>query len=461
VNESLLAANAFTKNGTGTLTLNGSTAFGGTTSLLLAGGIVQGPATALPSSISTAPSSEVRFVQGTTGIYAGSITGAGGMLKTGPGTLLLTGQHSYNGMTTVAQGTLRLSGLSTALQSDISNSGTVEFLEVEYGTYSRLIFGTGTLRKIGSGTLRLTNTLDHQGATIIDGGTLQMDGTVSLSTFSVSTGSTLAGNGSVRVANVQAGAQVSPGPIGAGGVSAPGVLTADIVSMQAGATLAIDVNGPNAGAGYDRLASMTRVELNGATLHVTIGGSPAAFTPAPGSTFVIVSNAIGTFAGLPEGAAVQAGARRFRMTYAGGDGNDVALVAEGAPSITGLIDRTTEEDVTLGPLAFNIDDDLSAAGTVIVSAASSNQSVVTNAGVSVGPGGSGGGSGGAHTLTITPIANAFGTTTIAVRVEDEAGLNTQQTFVVTVTAVNDVPAITAMPNQAAAEDGPPLVCRSS
>jgi hypothetical protein len=63
-------------------------------------------------------------------------------------------------------------------------------------------------------------------------------------------------------------------------------------------------------------------------------------------------------------------------------------------------------------------------------------------------------------LTITPIANAFGTTTIAVRVEDEAGLSTQQTFVVTVTAVNDVPTITGMPNQAAAEDGPPLLANA-
>ena len=48
-------------------------------------------------------------------------------------------------------------------------------------------------------------------------------------------------------------------------------------------------------------------------------------------------------------------------------------------------------------------------------------------------------------------------TTITVRVEDEAGLTTQQTFVVTVTAVNDVPAITAIPNQAVAEDAPALV----
>ncbi len=52
---------------------------------------------------------------------------------------------------------------------------------------------------------------------------------------------------------------------------------------------------------------------------------------------------------------------------------------------------------------------------------------------------------------------AAGAPSITVRVENEAGLSTQQTFVVTVRAVNDVPTITAIPNQAMAEDGPPLV----
>jgi hypothetical protein len=52
---------------------------------------------------------------------------------------------------------------------------------------------------------------------------------------------------------------------------------------------------------------------------------------------------------------------------------------------------------------------------------------------------------------------AAGASSITVRVENEAGLSAQQTFVVTVRPVNDVPTITAIPNQAMAEDGPPLV----
>jgi len=332
------------------------------------------------------------------------------------------------------------------LQGNISNSGAVEFDPSGYGTYAGLIFGSGTVRKLGSGTLRLTSTLDHQGATSIDSGALQMDGTVSLSTFSVNTGSTLAGNGSVRDVTVQPGAAISPGGLAAGNVSAPGVLAAQLVSMQPGATLAIDINGPNPGSGYDRLVSADTVHLNGATLQVTVGG----VTSPPGTVFVIATNASGAFAGLPEGATVHAGAgasaRRFRITYTGGDGNDVALIADDAPSITGVIDRTTDEDVTLGPIAFHVSDDISAAATLIVSALSSNQAVVATAGVSVG------GSGTARTLTITPVANAFGTTTITVRVEDEAGLTAQQTFVLTVTTVNDAPTITGLPNQVTPQD---------
>ena len=234
VRGSLLATNTFAKNGIGILSLNGLTAFGTSTSLSLNGGIVEGPASALPLAIVSAPTSHVRFVQATAGAYSGSITGDGSVSKTGPGTLMLTGPHSYTGTTTVAAGTLRLSGTSTGLQSDITNSGTVEFDPNGYGTYAGHITGAGTVRKLGSGTLRLTNALDHLGATIVDGGALQMDGTVSITGFSVNAPSTLAGSGSVRLATVQAGATVSPGAFGAGGVSAPGVLHARDITMQAG-----------------------------------------------------------------------------------------------------------------------------------------------------------------------------------------------------------------------------------
>ncbi|MGH8103834.1 MAG: choice-of-anchor Q domain-containing protein, partial [bacterium] len=63
------------------------------------------------------------------------------------------------------------------------------------------------------------------------------------------------------------------------------------------------------------------------TLNVILG-----FTPATNDTFTIILNdgadaVVGTFAGLPEGATFTVGTEAFRITYAGGDGNDVVLIA--------------------------------------------------------------------------------------------------------------------------------------
>ena len=57
---------------------------------------------------------------------------------------------------------------------------------------------------------------------------------------------------------------------------------------------------------------------------------PPGFTPPPRSTFTIVDNdgsdpINGTFAGLDEGATVSADGYPFRISYVGGDGNDIVL----------------------------------------------------------------------------------------------------------------------------------------
>ena len=83
------------------------------------------------------------------------------------------------------------------------------------------------------------------------------------------------------------------------------------------------------------------------------------FTPSAGQTFTIIANdlsdaVVGTFSGLPEGSIITAGAARFRISYAGGSGNDVTLSAIapptiakafGAPSI--LVNGTTTLTFTL------------------------------------------------------------------------------------------------------------------
>src|SRR5205085_9855016 len=88
--------------------------------------------------------------------------------------------------------------------------------------------------------------------------------------------------------------------------------------------LAVELNGPTAGTQYDQLAINGTVTLGGA-LNLALG-----FTPTPGAAYTVLDNdgtdaVTGTFAGVPEGGRVTAGGFDFRVSYAGGTGNDVTL----------------------------------------------------------------------------------------------------------------------------------------
>ena len=89
----------------------------------------------------------------------------------------------------------------------------------------------------------------------------------------------------------------------------------------------------------------------------------------------------GTFAGLPEGATVIAAGRQLRISYVGGDGNDVTLtVLNGAPTITDVgesDDRRGRARPVRSP--FTIGDFETAADSLTVSASSSDQLLVPNA----------------------------------------------------------------------------------
>src|SRR5207249_4366490 len=56
------------------------------------------------------------------------------------------------------------------------------------------------------------------------------------------------------------------------------------------------------------------------------------FFPVTATSFIIIQNAgtdavVGTFAGLPEGATISTSRGNLRISYKGGDGNDVVLTA--------------------------------------------------------------------------------------------------------------------------------------
>src|SRR6185369_7548659 len=97
--------------------------------------------------------------------------------------------------------------------------------------------------------------------------------------------------------------------------------------LDAGDALNLQVNGVSASTDYDNFVITGGVTLNNATL-LTSG------TITTGTTdIVLIDNdlgdaVVGTFFGLPEGATVTINGIDFRITYVGGDGNDVVLTTQ-------------------------------------------------------------------------------------------------------------------------------------
>ena len=97
-----------------------------------------------------------------------------------------------------------------------------------------------------------------------------------------------------------------------------------------------------------------------------------------------------------------------------------------APTIDPIGNHTVGVNVTVGPLPIAIDDVDHAASSLTLSAVSSNHALVPDAAIAFG------GSGGSRTMTITPLPDQSGQTTITVTVSD--GVTTTSTaFVLTVT----------------------------
>ena len=119
-----------------------------------------------------------------------------------------------------------------------------------------------------------------------------------------------------------------------------------------------------------------------------------------------------------------------------------------APAITALADQTIAEDGTTGALPFTVSDVETAAGALTVTAVSSDTTLIPNGNLTLVNLG-----GGNWTIAAVPAANQNGgPVTITVTVSDGT-TTTNETFDVTVTPVNDAPAITALADQTIAEDG--------
>ena len=110
-----------------------------------------------------------------------------------------------------------------------------------------------------------------------------------------------------------------------------------------------------------------------------------------------------------------------------------AVVTNTPPAISSFSPRTIDEDTSTGSIPFTVFD-AQTPGSLVISTASSNPSLVPTANMTIG------GTGTNRTLTVTPALNQSGSATITVSVSD-GQLSASNSFVLTVNPVNDAPTI--------------------
>jgi uncharacterized repeat protein (TIGR02543 family) len=115
------------------------------------------------------------------------------------------------------------------------------------------------------------------------------------------------------------------------------------------------------------------------------------------------------------------------------------------PTISAIAGVTIAEDGSTGPMACTISDLITPASSLSVSGGSSNTGLVLNGNIVFG------GSGGSRTVSVTPLANQTGSSLITVTVSNGEA-TASETFLLTVTAVNDAPTISAVANRVINED---------
>ncbi|WAC26598.1 autotransporter domain-containing protein [Ancylobacter sp. SL191] len=108
--------------------------------------------------------------------FAGVISGSGRLVKTGTGALVLDGDNSFTGGTTIASGQITLGhgGTTGSLVGDVRNDGVLAVNRSDTLILDGTLSGTGALVQQGWGTLILTGSNSYTGGTTITAGTLQI-----------------------------------------------------------------------------------------------------------------------------------------------------------------------------------------------------------------------------------------------------------------------------------------------
>lgn len=109
---------------------------------------------------------------------------------------------------------------------------------------------------------------------------------------------------------------------------------------------------------------------------------------------------------------------------------DPAPPVNTAPSISGISDRTGNQDTVVGPIEFSVSDPETSASMLTVTATADGASVIPADGIVLA------GSGAVRSITLTPLEAATGAVNVTLTVTDAQGTSTSRPFRVTVNARN-------------------------
>lgn len=253
-----------TKEGDGTLILSNTANDYGNTNIN-GGTLSANDAAALGSGdVAIAENAKLELGQGT---LDNNVTGGGQIIKSGSGDLIVTGDNTYSGGTTITGGMLTADHADSLGTGAIANNGV---LQVGEGELENTLSGSGSLVRTGMGELTLSGDNTYSGGTTIADGVLIVANVNALGGGDVDNAGTLKldAEGEFNLANVttQSGATTE--------LAKGTTLNVDSLTQQADSTLNIDLSKANESA-----ITADSVTLGG-TLNVTgIGSVTDSWTP--------------------------------------------------------------------------------------------------------------------------------------------------------------------------------------
>ena len=211
----------------------------------------------------------------------------------------------------------------------LTNTLTVKVPASTTYTFAGVISGTGlAFTKAGAGIQVLSGINTYTGTTSINAGELEVDGQIGNGQVNVKSGGILGGTGTITgTTEVKAGGEVDPGSAG-GGI---GTLNVSILKFDTDSIYKVDVGLSAAGA-------VINDDLNGGKITIQTGGTAqlqfSPFAGFNGLTLDIAHSTVaygGLFAfgatPLVEGGTYKIGPTPYQITYVGAPGHDVILTA--------------------------------------------------------------------------------------------------------------------------------------